>query len=97
MQPRLSNLRYEAGVLGIPYRRLLFELRERGALQRDPNGRGHTIRRGWEDRFRARLRPITIACDDGTSFNRVVSVVYCTRAGCNYLRSLTTQGPGSER
>lgn len=91
MKPRLTALRYEADVLGVPYRKLLFDLRAEGALARDPNGRGHTVYRCWEDRFRARTMYRTICTEDGRSFQRMVSIVYCTQRGSMWLRDFVAR------
>lgn len=96
MRPRMSNLRYEASVLGVPYRRLLHELRDAGAIQRDPNGRGHTVRDGWHDKFRARLHWIHIAQEDGGGFHKVVSVLYCTQHGRAHLADLARNTGGQK-
>lgn len=95
--PALTALRYEAQVLGVPYRKLLYDLRRVGALARDPGGRGHTVYRGWEDKFRARIFHRTICCEGGGSFQRMVSVVYCTRRGRHWLREFVEQQGAAER
>ena len=85
MRQRLIALRHEADALGIPYRELLDNLRGAGVLARDPNGRGHTVRRGWADKLRDRRFHSAIQTDDGRLFYREISVVYCTRKGQRWL------------
>lgn len=89
--PALTALRYEAKVLGVPYRRLLFDLRQAGALARDPGGRGYTVHPAWRKQFRARILYRTITREDGGSFHRLVSVVYCTAHGRHWLREFAAQ------
>ena len=84
-QQRLTALRYEADVLGIPYRDLLANLRRAGALSRDPNGWGYTVRRGWSDKLRGRRFHKAIQTESGALFHREISVVYCTRKGQCWL------------
>lgn len=95
--PALTALRYEADVLRVPYRRLLHDLRRAGALARDPGGRGHTVHPAWREKFRARMFYRTITCEDGGSFHRVVSVVYCTQHGRHWLREFVAQQSAAKR
>ena len=88
---RRTALRYEADVLGIPYRDLLASLRSAGALSRDPNGGGYTVRRGWSDKFRDRRFYRAIELEGGGLFHREISVVYCTRKGQHWLAEFVAE------
>ena len=95
--PTLTALRYEAKVLGVPYRKLIFDLRQAGALVRNPDGRGHTVHPTWQRKFRARMFYRTIALEGGGSFQRLVSVVYCTTHGRHWLREFVDQQSAPKR
>ena len=95
--PTLTALRYEAKVLGVPHRKLLFDLRQAGALIRDPDRRGHTVHPAWQRKFRARMFYRTITLEDGGSFQRLVSVVYCTTHGRHWLREFVDQQTAAKR
>ena len=88
---RLTALRYEADVLGIPYRDLLANLRRAGAVSRDPNGWGYTVRRGWSDKLRDRRFHKAIQTESGGLFHREISVVYCTRKGRGWLAEFVAE------
>ena len=95
--PALTALRYEADVLRVPYRKLLYDLRQVGALARDPGGRGYTVHPAWRQKFRARIFYRTITCETGGSFHRLVSVVYCTQHGRNWLREFVARQSAAKR
>lgn len=95
MRQRLTPLRYEADVLGVPYRDLLASLRRAGALARDPNGHGYTVRRGWSDKLRDRRFHKAIHTESGALFHKELSVVYCTRKGQHWLSEFIAERPGA--
>ena len=100
MRQWITPLRYEASVLQVSYRALLADLRRAGAISRDPNGRGHTVRRGWHDRFRERRFHHAIRTEDGREFHRETSVVYATRKGQRWLAEFVAHrqdGEGQQR